>query len=938
MAPRKKPSPDSVPRARTALVVLGMHRSGTSALTGVLGQMGCDLPKNLMGPAEINPKGFFESNLVTGLNEDLLASAGVTWFSFPRFPADWFASPKAAEFLERAGAVIAADYGRSHLFALKDPRLCRLLPFWRQALGDAGCQPAFVCIHRHPREVADSLLRWANYDADYGLLLWLRHVLDAEAGSRGLPRVFTSYDRLMADWAGTVRGIGKGLGLTWPRRIDTAAPGVEGFLSAELQHFSHAKADSRRATAMPDWVAQTYAILESWAARGEQAADHKRLDRIRAGLDDASPTFAGVTWRSQEQRVQVQHLQQRIAHLEGPAQQEHQAELDRSRAEFAVRIADLTTASEQSAAAAASHEINHRTEQLNRAEAVEQAAQAQALYDEARSAAATQAAAFHTEQQARLQADARIAELSAALDKAQGAQSAQDDLTAQLAAARTDAARHAANHQAEHLARLEMDVRSAQMSAALAEAQASSDARIAALEGALNQAQADTRAAQAEAERLVTDARAATQDVLDRLARSETALQTLQDAGAALEDDLRRSQDLRSAAEHEASQLRSALIQRGQEADDLHRQTAADAERLAGLEAALDAARRDHAELVRQDDRSTRHLEILTRRVSEQVRQDLENRLTPKVDHEAVARDHRALIDDYETRLTYNRKARADAEAEVARLLGEQEQVATETGAELARAEAEQAEMTRGFEALQAQILRREQEIRGLMRRLDASQSDIDTATAQVATVEAQAAAAATALQDQIGQLQGERLTLAAATEALQGRLDVAARTETDLQDRLASRQQEVAQARADIVALSAQVAGIKARAAETVGALTDKIQGLEVDREDMSRVAEGLTGNLETAARREEQLQANLHDRLQDVTQTRNDLAELTKEHKSTLRRVTLLRDEKKAYEQRLQTLAAEVEGLMGSLSWRVTRPVRAVSGVLRRVVPGRK
>ena len=938
MAPRKKPSPDSVPRARTALVVLGMHRSGTSALTGVLGQMGCDLPKNLMGPAEINPKGFFESNLVTGLNEDLLASAGVTWFSFPRFPADWFASPKAAEFLERAGAVIAADYGRSHLFALKDPRLCRLLPFWRQALGDAGCQPAFVCIHRHPREVADSLLRWANYDADYGLLLWLRHVLDAEAGSRGLPRVFTSYDRLMADWAGTVRGIGKGLGLTWPRRIDTAAPGVEGFLSAELQHFSHAKADSRRATAMPDWVAQTYAILESWAARGEQAADHKRLDRIRAGLDDASPTFAGVTWRSQEQRVQVQHLQQRIAHLEGPAQQEHQAELDRSRAEFAVRIADLTTASEQSAAAAASHEINHRTEQLNRAEAVEQAAQAQALYDEARSAAATHAAAFHTEQQARLQADARIAELSAALDKAQGAQSAQDDLTAQLAAARTDAARHAANHEAEHLARLEMDARSAQVSAALAEAQASSDARIAALEGALNQAQADTRAAQAEAERLVTDARTATQDVLDRLARSETALQTLQDAGAALEDDLRRSQDLRSAAEHEASQLRSALIQRGQEADDLHRQTAADAERLAGLEAALDAARRDHAELVRQDDRSTKHLEILTRRVSEQVRQDLENRLTPKVDHEAVARDHRALIDDYETRLTYNRKARADAEAEVARLLGEQEQVATETGAELARAEAEQAEMTRGFEALQAQILRREQEIRGLMRRLDASQSDIDTATAQVATVDAQAAAAATALQDQIGQLQGERLTLAAATEALQGRLDVAARTETDLQDRLASRQQEVAQARADIVALSAQVAGIKAQAAGTVGALTDKVQGLEVDREDMSRVAEGLTGNLETAARREEQLQANLHDRLQDVTQTRNDLAELTKEHKSTLRRVTLLRDEKKAYEQRLQTLAAEVEGLMGSLSWRVTRPVRAVSGVLRRVVPGRK
>ena len=141
MPPRKKHSADHDHRSRTAVVVLGMHRSGTSAVTGVLGQMGCDLPQDLMGPAEINTRGFFESNRITGLNDELLASAGFSWFSFPRFPVGWFASPKADEFLERAAEVIGAEFGRSHLFALKDPRICRQLPIWQPELGLAGCRP-----------------------------------------------------------------------------------------------------------------------------------------------------------------------------------------------------------------------------------------------------------------------------------------------------------------------------------------------------------------------------------------------------------------------------------------------------------------------------------------------------------------------------------------------------------------------------------------------------------------------------------------------------------------------------------------------------------------------------------------------------------------------------------------------------------------------------
>ena len=868
MASRKKPAALPPPRARTAVVVLGMHRSGTSALSGVLGQMGCDLPQDLMAPTEINVRGFFESNRISGLNESLLASAGHRWFSFPRVPADWFGSPKADEFLERAREAIGADFGRSHLFVLKDPRICRLLPFWQRALSAADCQPAFVCIHRHPQDVADSLTHWGNYDTDYGLLLWLRHVLEAEAGSRGQPRVFTSYDRLMTDWAGTVQAIGKGLGLKWPRSLDAAAPGVEGFLSADLRHFSQKNTASHPARALSDWVAQTYAILEAWAAAGERTADHQLLDHIRTGLDQAGPSFTAVTWRSQEQRLEIQHLQQRIEHLEGPVQTAHLEALHQARAEMDARVAELSVARDQLRKASASHEANHRTEQQNRAAAESQAADLRALLDLAGAEAEAQAALYQTEHRDRQAAEAQVAELSETI-----------------------------NH-----TRAKTEVRTAELS------------------GALDQLRAERDGGHAEAERLLTGSRAAAQDLLMQLTEAELTLRSLQEAGAALEEDLRRSEELRATAENDAAQLRSALIQRGQEADDLHRQNVQDAQRLASLEAALDAVKRDHAALSGQDDRNSRHLDILTRRLTAFLAKDLENRLHPPVDPETVNREHLALIADYETRLTWNRKARAEAQTE------------------LASAEAEKAALDMQAEALRGQMVTRGDEVLAVSTQLEASQSERAALSTQLARLETGTAETAATLRGEVQQLRAERQSLKNAAEALQHTFERASAKEDQLQGQLTERQQEVKQTRDQLTALSTQTARDEKNAAATATALRTRLEHLETERQSLKTATEALSGRLEKASVKEDQLQLHLRDRLQDIKQSREELAELTKEHKSTLRRVGLLREQKKAYEQRQQGLEAEVEGLLGSLSWRVTKPVRAMSNMLRRVVPGRK
>src|SRR5436190_24366588 len=82
-----KPQPKSP--ARTAYLVLGMHRSGTSAVTQLLALAGASLPENVMAGDEHNAKGYFEPWKIAILNDARLRAAGAAWddvFAFPFKP------------------------------------------------------------------------------------------------------------------------------------------------------------------------------------------------------------------------------------------------------------------------------------------------------------------------------------------------------------------------------------------------------------------------------------------------------------------------------------------------------------------------------------------------------------------------------------------------------------------------------------------------------------------------------------------------------------------------------------------------------------------------------------------------------------------------------------------------------------------------------------
>jgi hypothetical protein len=278
--------------ARQAVVVLGMHRSGTSALAGVLSALGCDGPRTPMKPNAENPKGFFEARPVARLNDEILATAGSTWDDWQAFDPDWHRSPRAVPFRDRALQVLAEEFGNSACFVLKDPRICRLLPFWAGVLQAAGCKPLIVHTHRHPLDVAASLERRNGIDPGFGQLLWLRHVLSAEADSRGLARGFTSYEALLRDWAGAIRQVERGLGQRLPRPASGAEDEVGAFLSADLWRHRQSVGQEPSQTIASPWIRDTLAILDRWAAAGKEEGDRKRLDEIRRDLDVCTPNFA----------------------------------------------------------------------------------------------------------------------------------------------------------------------------------------------------------------------------------------------------------------------------------------------------------------------------------------------------------------------------------------------------------------------------------------------------------------------------------------------------------------------------------------------------------------------------------------------------------------------------------------------------------------------
>jgi hypothetical protein len=290
---RRVDSPAAARRARlsdpqTAILVLGMHRSGTSSFAGLAARLGASLGDDLLDANEWNPRGYGEHRGVVAIHDRLLAAQALAWDS-PRAPRlDGAPADDARAALRE---LLAREFVGAPLFAVKDPRLCRLLPLWRDALRALGARPAHVLVLRHPLEVADSLARRDGTSRSRSHLLFLQHVLAAERETRGAPRSLVLFDELFADWRAVAKRVAAECAFAWPRDLEAAAPEVEAFLSRDLRHHR----------APPDWPEEeavrfpwlwdaweNLAALAAGAAAGERAA---ALDGVSERLAAAAALY-----------------------------------------------------------------------------------------------------------------------------------------------------------------------------------------------------------------------------------------------------------------------------------------------------------------------------------------------------------------------------------------------------------------------------------------------------------------------------------------------------------------------------------------------------------------------------------------------------------------------------------------------------------------------
>ena len=179
-------------------MIVGMHRSGTSAAALALARMGWSLGADLLETqADINRDGFAENRRLVALNEKLLDHFGTAWFELFDGPADWEKTAEAGDFLKEAKIIFTEQFQGEQQILLKDPRLCLTLPFWMQALKEAGFAVRVILQWRHPQAVAQSLKSRDSLPIPAGLLLWLHYTLAAERWSRGVERAWLRYEDLL---------------------------------------------------------------------------------------------------------------------------------------------------------------------------------------------------------------------------------------------------------------------------------------------------------------------------------------------------------------------------------------------------------------------------------------------------------------------------------------------------------------------------------------------------------------------------------------------------------------------------------------------------------------------------------------------------------------------------------------------------------------------
>jgi len=242
-----------------------MHRSGTSTITRGLQALGIDLGQNLLPPVpDINNMGFFEDIDINAINVELMHSFDFDWHTLAPIPAEEFLSEKIEPLRIRAINLLQSRLQNVNCFAFKDPRTCRLLPFWQRIFIEIQLNVFYVIVLRNPLSVANSLenLGIAPEKCYY---LWLEHVLPSVLLTQETPRLLVDFDLLLENTEKQLMRIAKTLNISNKLDPTQLYEFKNNFIDRGLRHTVFTTEDVYKDSVVPILIKSVFKILSDVA-------------------------------------------------------------------------------------------------------------------------------------------------------------------------------------------------------------------------------------------------------------------------------------------------------------------------------------------------------------------------------------------------------------------------------------------------------------------------------------------------------------------------------------------------------------------------------------------------------------------------------------------------------------------------------------------------
>lgn len=309
-------------RLTNPIVILGMQRSGTSALSGALAELGAYFGSDeMLYEADANnPRGYFEHRKAIALNLRILDEFQLHVTTFRSLPEQWRQFPQAQELREQLKAFFVEAFAGRPLWVLKQPLTSLLLPIYQDVFAELGVEPSYLICVRNPLEAMRSEAG-LDFGDSYRVMQtlgkmavgsWLRYTLGSVCDSAPHRLHWVLYDDLLADPKTALESI-----------VDRH-PGWKP--SNEQRHaaISSIRSDLRRHRVpiealdeLPPLVRRTYDAVVRAARRGDEGrAEFEPLYReFRTWVSmlaepDPPPGRLGLSWTHEgRQRIYEQEFQ-----------------------------------------------------------------------------------------------------------------------------------------------------------------------------------------------------------------------------------------------------------------------------------------------------------------------------------------------------------------------------------------------------------------------------------------------------------------------------------------------------------------------------------------------------------------------------------------------------------------------------------------------------